>query len=284
MSCFKIFGSRAASQPLLAADNPEEGIVEQQAMMPSAPPPPTYMPDEYTDETLYTDETPYTDETWHVPYTPDELALYDLRSRDVVVDHATGGMYFVRRQEYTSSFWLEGVGFKWGGAVYAAQSTNVTNRMSGAGVYPFLGFKVWKSYEDHYGPEGIFLVPPLNRCDPVHGGIRGLFPDLDGVLRMKNLEDLLQAAGITTYVRFIAAYNIQGQRSTYPAEVGYEFCPLDWYSKVVTPGMEEDDLWDHYVLLDQVDPNEWYEAKVTEKKEPYYGWLGKRIGGCSSGD
>ena len=95
---------------------------------------------------------------------------------------------------------------------------------------------------------------------------------------MRDLEDLLEAAGITHYVKFIAAYNIHGKKNTYPAEAGYEFCPLDWYTRPVFPGDESVDVWEHHLLLDVVSPKEWYAARQTEKMPKYPGWPGLRIG------
>ena len=208
----------------------------------------------------------------------EELAYKDLCARDLVICPDTEGMFHVRRKEYTSSYHLNGVMFKWDDFVHIAQSTNITNRVSQMGIDAWAHFEVWRSYDSHYGHEGIPLTPPLDRCEKIEEGIKGLFGHIGHWQHIRDLEELLVAAGITNYVKFIAAYHIQGQKAMYPTAEGYEYCPLDWYTKVI-PGMDTDDRWNRHVLLDKVSPKDWYASRSLEKKNSYEGWPGYRIGG-----
>ena len=98
----------------------------------------------------------------------------------------------------------------------------------------------------------------MNDCVPE--GICGdHFVQWDGP-SIVSLEDLLLQAGITKYVRFICGYHIQGTASQ-----RREFCALDWYAQDEKMVESNPNVWQHYVILDQVS----------------WGWLGRegRFGG-----
>ena len=87
----------------------------------------------------------------------------------------------------------------------------------------------------------------MNQC--VHLGLVGdIFGNIDKA-EIVSLEDLLGALNIVDYVRFICGYHIHGQRAT---EYGGDFCALDWYAQDQSMRAVSPNVWEHYLILDQV--------------------------------
>ena len=115
----------------------------------------------------------------------------------------------------------------------------------------------------------------MNDCE-MKGICGDRFKDFDGP-NINSLEDLLAAAGIEKYVRFICGYHIHGRA----AERG-EFCALDWYAQDNDMVKRKPNEWVHYLILDQVCPVLWYKATTYQKRDAYDGWYEHKVGASKS--
>ena len=92
------------------------------------------------------------------------------------------------------------------------------------------------------------------------------------------MEDVLEAAGISNYHRFICGYHIHGMAES---RVDPALCPLDWYYQTDKQRMKDADVWDHCLLLDQVSPVTFWQSEVLQRVGQYT-WPQHRIGTDSS--
>ena len=65
--------------------------------------------------------------------------------------------------------------------------------------------------------------------------------------------------------------------------VRFRFCSSScvlrgWYIQDAEQRERDPSMWDHYLILDQVYPIEFYKAKVTERCDDPYRWGEYRIG------
>ena len=93
--------------------------------------------------------------------------------------------------------------------------------------------------------------------------------------RMTCLEDVFKRAGIDTYTFFVCGYHIHGARAL-PYE--RKFCALDWYSQSASDRMATKNTYEHWLILDQVCPTEFWKAKVFQAMPPFDGWKEYDIG------
>ena len=138
---------------------------------------------------------------------------------------------------------------------------------------------VWESWQEGHtsgGGKGMATTPgDLNTCSYA-GTVGDEFKYFEGDFeRMTSLEDLLQAAGITSYVRFIGGYHIHG---TVSAKYGGRHCALDWYAQDTADRLRAPEVWEHWVILDEVCPTEVFKAEVFQRRTPFTGWYGHSIG------
>ena len=115
--------------------------------------------------------------------------------------------------------------------------------------------------------------PLMNQCEPI-GTVGSQFRDVPWQ-NVSDFEDILESEGITEYARFICGYHIHGERATLHEG---DFCALDWYFQSSADRKTEPNLWDHYVILDQVCPTQYYEARTLKFLGRYEGWTDLRIG------
>ena len=209
-----------------------------------------------------------------------------LEQRSMVVNARTGGMYFQMKHLYQTSFYLEAVMFRAeSGQLVLCQSTSESNGLSQYRRPGFPGFELWASYDADHN-EGMPLTPPYDKCSPLGRSLYDVYGDIGSWQHFQSIEDLLEAAGVEEYAKMICGYHIQGAiAGEYPSTegIGYEYCPLDWYVRVVkkSAGYEQSDTWQHYLLLDVVCPTQFYESRVFRKVGEYTGWEGHRIGAAS---
>ena len=58
------------------------------------------------------------------------------------------------------------------------------------------------------------------------------------------------------------------------------FCALDWYAQNTADRRRDPEVWEHWLILDEVCPTEVFKAATYEHmKKPFRGWYGHRIGG-----
>ena len=99
--------------------------------------------------------------------------------------------------------------------------------------------------------------------------------DVENRHRCASMEDVLEAAGLADYERYICGFHIHRKSVSL---VDARLCPLDWYYQDTAQRLRDPDVWDHYLILDQVSPVNFWKAKVVTHVGKY-SWLGHRIGG-----
>ena len=188
-------------------------------------------------------------------------------------------------QSYGRSFFVEGLKYydpidphrvK---VVFSTASSNLRSRY--AHGLPFLSMDVWRSWaEGHTRGEGKGMATTpgdLDTCS-YEGTVADHFKYLEeDFAGMSSLEDLMSAAGIDSYVRFIAGYDIHGGKSL---KYGGRYCALDWYAQNTADRRRDPEVWEHWLILDEVCPTEVFKAEEYQRmKKPFRGWGGHRIGG-----
>ena len=144
---------------------------------------------------------------------------------------------------------------------------------------PFLGMEVWESWGEGHtkaGRRGMDIAPGgLQQCIK-KGTVAEVFAYLeDDFDRMTCLEDVFKKAGIGEYTFYICGYHIHGARAL-PYE--RQFCALDWYSQTASDRMAAKNRYDHWIILDQVCPTEFWKGEVFQPLSPFEGWDAYDIG------
>ena len=112
--------------------------------------------------------------------------------------------------------------------------------------------------------------PKFMTCDDPR-----IFGDVfETVDKCRSMEEVWEAFGITDYHRFICGYHIHGLAESLVDE---KLCPLDWYYQSAELRMQNPDLWDHYLILDQVSPVNFWKGRKCEHVGRYE-WPNHRIG------
>ena len=143
---------------------------------------------------------------------------------------------------------------------------------------PYNQYAVYPSFEEDHtrdGGGGMTPFPRFMTC-----GEPRMFGDLFDVENMhqcKCMEDVLEAAGVYDYHRFICGYHIHRMAKS---QVRDDFCVLDWYYQPSALRLKYPDVWDHYLLLDQVSPINFYKATTVQWQGSYV-WPNHKIG-CDS--
>ena len=117
-------------------------------------------------------------------------------------------------------------------------------------------------------------LPLMNQCVCI-GTVGSKFRDVPWQ-DVSDIETILESAGITDYARFICGYHIHGEAATQAYDG--QFCALDWYFQTSTDRMADPNWWDHFVILDQVCPTMYYEARALKSLGRYNGLTDLRIG------
>ena len=57
-------------------------------------------------------------------------------------------------------------------------------------------------------------------------------------------------------------------------------CALDWYFQSNAQRLRNPDVWVRHVILDQISPTRWYDARVLEEIDDNYSgsWDGHKVG------
>ena len=148
------------------------------------------------------------------------------------------------------------------------QSTNVSTRFAEyQHSLPFQQYAVYPSYEEDHTRDaggGMTPFPFFMTCgDPRMFG--ELF-DVPNMHRCTCMEDVLEAAGVYDYHRFICGFHIKGMGKS---EVREDYCPLDWYYQSASLRLKYPDQWEHYLILDQVSPADFWKGTVVQYIERY---------------
>ena len=85
---------------------------------------------------------------------------------------------------------------------------------------------------------------------------------------------VLEADDILDYARYICGFHIQGMGQSIKDE---NLCPLDWYYQSCQQRMKDPNVWDHYLLHDQVSPVDFWKAKTVMSLGTFW-WPDHRIG------
>ena len=88
-----------------------------------------------------------------------------------------------------------------------------------------------------------------------------------------SMEALLDILGIE-YSCAICGFCLQQQASIY----GDQYCALNWYYQSAEQRCTSRTSWEHWYILDQVCPSDWYLAKVIQDAGEYEGWEGHAVG------
>ena len=81
------------------------------------------------------------------------------------------------------------------------------------------------------------------------------------------------------YTRFICGYHIRtDQKADHYAADPDQYCALDWYSQSAQQRRWKPAVWDHFLILDTVDPFKWYEASAFKTCGQYTGWDAFEVG------
>ena len=108
------------------------------------------------------------------------------------------------------------------------------------------------------------------------GTVQEVFKGID-FTDVWNLDELFVKASVTNKVFFICGYHIHGTVATV---YDGKFCGLDWYAQSGTARARARDVWEHFIILDQVCPTECYKAEVSKlQTNPYTRWHGHSVGG-----
>ena len=193
-------------------------------------------------------------------------------------EHASGGRYV--DADYSGSYFVNGA--KWYDVdtrrLQIGISTNVSTNFSehphSAAFNQFHVYTSWVS--DHTRDEGggMGFCPEFTTCDP-YPKLFGDMYDVENRHRCTCMEDVLEAVGIVDYERFICGYHLRREAVS---QVDKNLCPLDWYYQTCAQRCRNPDVWDHFILLDQVSPVNFWKS-TTFKKIGQYEWPGHRIGG-----
>ena len=205
-------------------------------------------------------------------------------SYNATYDWKSGGMWLNARS-YRTSFHTQGL--KWYDTnephtLKVAFSTIDSNRRSRMVMgMPFLSFTVWTSAADgHTKAEG-------GGMETIPGGIGEAMEVFETSVAeyfqylnmpwqdFEGLEGILDACGIHEYTRFICGYHIHGiAAKNYDASL----CGLDWYAQTTAMRQHNPDMWQRYVITDQVCPTQCVFAKTFEYLGQYEGWHGHQTG------
>ena len=88
------------------------------------------------------------------------------------------------------------------------------------------------------------------------------------------MEEVFHAAGIDDFHRFICGYHIHRDEKCLVDE---RLCPLDWYYQSAQQYQDDPNVWEHYLILDQVSPVDFWKGRITKHLGPYE-WPDHRIG------
>ena len=197
-------------------------------------------------------------------------------SASLEFDWASGGRYV--DAPYTSSYFLQGGKYydiEYPHRLNLAVSTPESTRFAEyKHSVPFNQYVVYPSHgADHTreGQGGMSFWPTFMTCDEPR-----IFGDLfDDGHKCRSMEEVWEASGISDYHRFICGYHIHGVEKSLVDE---KLCPLDWYYQTCAQRFRNPDVWDHFILLDQVSPVNFWKS-TTFKKIGQYEWPGHCIGG-----
>ena len=93
---------------------------------------------------------------------------------------------------------------------------------------------------------------------------------------VKDMESMLVKAGIDQYAKYICGYHIHGRAAEH---ADASMCALDWYFQSAKQRAEDNQVWEHSLILDQVCPTQYYKAQVLVLQDAQYtGWEGHRVG------
>ena len=57
-----------------------------------------------------------------------------------------------------------------------------------------------------------------------------------------------------------------------------KYCALDWYCQTTAQRLNDAEVWDHYLILDQVCPTQFFKAECFKSMPVYRGWRNHEIG------
>ena len=192
-------------------------------------------------------------------------------------DWATGGRYV--DAPYSGTYFLQGGKYysDQTGRLQVAQSTNVSTRFAEyKHSVPFNQYAVYPSWEEDHTRDdggGMTPMPTFMTCDPEPSMFGDLF-DVPNMHQCRCMEDVWEAAGISDYHRFICGYHIHGMAKSLVDE---KLCPLDWYYQSASLRLKYPDQWEHYLILDQVSPADFWKGKVVQYLGRYE-WPNHQIG------
>ena len=200
-----------------------------------------------------------------------------------VVDPKTNGMYASATHRRHTSFTVEGAKYLAIESphrvmvIISTPSSNVSSRI--AGGKPFLSMEVWESWGDDHsksGRRGMDTTPGgLDSCVR-KGTVAEVFSYLkDGFDSMTRLEDVFIHAGIDMYTFFVCGYHIHG---TCALPYQGKFCALDWYSQSASNRRINKGTYEHWLILDQVCPTNFWKSQVFQSMPPFDGWEEYDIG------
>ena len=215
--------------------------------------------------------------------TRDEQAFwYGEDEYEKVMDWETGGMY-ANATKYKTSFFVEGAKYLAPTdegrvcIIFSTSQSNIASRYDYA--KPYLTMEVYESHEEGHtlsGGRGMELCPGSMNSAYKLGTVQEVFKGID-FTDVWNLDDLFVKAGVTNKVFFICGYHIHGTVATV---YDGKFCALDWYSQSGTGRAKNPDVYEHFLILDQVCPTECYKAVRFERAPgPYVGWHKHCVGG-----
>ena len=148
-------------------------------------------------------------------------------------------------------------------------------------AFAYTQMEVWKSHSEGHNLDqgkGMDPLPYMNECEYV-GSVGDVFREYGRFQDIPDMEHLLAEAGITDYAKFLCGYHIHGE-----AAITHEgrYCALDWYFQDAAQRQKDYSMWDHFLILDQVSPTNFWKAKVVKIQEKQYkGWEEQRAGSSS---
>ena len=196
-------------------------------------------------------------------------------------DWATGGKYV--GGPYTRSFFIQGAKYfdRKTGRLQLAVSTPQSNRLSEyRHSLPFNNFSVYGSYAPLHtrgGGGGMTFQPTFMTCDTHPRMFGDVF---DQVEKYHCMEEVFHANGIHDFHRFICGYHIHRKGK---CVVDERLCPLDWYYQSAQQYQDDPNVWEHYLILDQVSPVDFWKGQITQPLGPYE-WGDHSIGAYASWD
>ena len=120
---------------------------------------------------------------------------------------------------------------------------------------------------------GMDAWPAFQMCDARPSMFGDLF-EFDNMHRCRSIEDVMETAGIIDYHRFICGFHLRGMGKSM---LNPQLCPLDWYYQSASQRLRDPDVWEHYLLLDQASPGDFWKS-VTVSHIGQYHWPNHRIG------